>query len=80
MVVISCLIAKPCPATPWIIASQAPLFMGFPRQEYGNWLPFPIPGEIPDPGIEPKSPALAGRFLPLSHQGSPMAGKDDSNS
>ena len=42
---------------------QAPLSMGFPRQEYWSGLPFPPPGDLPDPGIEPVSPALAGRFF-----------------
>jgi len=37
--------------------------MGFPRQEYWNGLPFSTPGDLPDPGIEPASPALAGKFL-----------------
>ena len=50
-------------ATPWPIACQAPLSTGFPRQEYWSELPFPSPGGLPDPGIEPASPALAGRFL-----------------
>ena len=43
--------------------TQAPLSMGFPRQEYWSGLPFPPPGDLPDPGIEPVSPALAGRFF-----------------
>ena len=42
------------------------LSMGFSRQEYWSGLPFPSPGDLPDPGIEPLSPALAGRFLSLS--------------
>ena len=49
--------------TPWTVGSQAPLSMGFPRQEYWSGLPFPSPGDLPDPGIEPESPALAGKFL-----------------
>ena len=49
--------------TPWTVAHQAPLCMGFPRQEYWSGLPFPSPGDLPDPGIQPKSPALAGRFF-----------------
>jgi len=49
--------------TPWTIAHQTPLSIGFPRQEYWNGLPFPCPGDFPDPGIEPTSPALAGRFF-----------------
>ena len=44
--------------TPWIVAYQAPLSMGFSRQEYWSGLPFPFPGDLPNPGIEPGSPAL----------------------
>ena len=53
------LVAKSCPtlATPWIAAHQAPLSMGFPRQEYWGGLPFSTPGEFPGPGIESQSPA-----------------------
>ena len=43
--------------TPWTVALQAPLPMGFSRQEYWNRLPFPSPGDLPDPGVEPASPA-----------------------
>ena len=53
-------------ATPWTVARQAPLSVGFSRQEYWNGLPFPSPGNLPDPGIKsvsPSSPALAGRFF-----------------
>ena len=70
------LLASLCPAcmithlqlfgTPWTVASQAPLSMRFPRQEYWSGLPFPPPGDLPDPGIElesPVSPALAGGFF-----------------
>ena len=52
--------------TPWSAASQDPLSMGFPRQEYWNGVPFPTPGDLPDPGMEPAflvSPALANRAL-----------------
>ena len=45
-------------ATPWTIAYPAPWSMGFSRQEYWSGLPFPSPGDLPDPGIEPVSPAL----------------------
>ena len=48
------------------VVHQVPLFMGFPRQEYWNELPFPSPGDLPDPGIGSaslRSPALAGRFF-----------------
>ena len=54
--------------------SQAPLSMGFPRQEYRSGLPFPFPEDLPDPGIKPtspESPALQGDSSLLSHQGSP---------
>ena len=44
--------------TLWTVAQQAPPFMGFSRQEYWSGLPFPSPGDLPDPGIEPGSPAL----------------------
>ena len=44
--------------TPWTVAHQAPPSMGFSRQEYWSGLPFPSPGDLPDPGIEPVSPAL----------------------
>ena len=43
---------------PWTVACQAPLSMGFPRQEHWSGLPFPLPGDLPDPGIEPVSLAL----------------------
>ena len=49
-------------ATPWTIPCQAPLSMGFSRQEYWSGLPLPSPGYLPYPGIEPVSPALAGGF------------------
>ena len=45
-------------ATPWTVARQAPLSMGFSRQEYWSGVPFPPPGDLPDPGIKPRSPAL----------------------
>ena len=47
--------------TPWTVAYQALLSMGFPRQGYWSGLPFPSPGDLSDPGIEPVSPALAVR-------------------
>ena len=54
------LVTKSCPilATPWTVACQTPLSMGFFRQECCSGLPFPSPGDLPDPGIEPRSPAL----------------------
>ena len=60
-------------ATPWTVAHQAPLPMGFSGQEYWSGLPFPAPGDLPYPGIEsvsPVAPALQVDSLPLSHQGS----------
>ena len=50
-------------ATPWTVAHQAPLSLGFSRQEYWSWLSFPSPGDLPNPGIERTSPELAGRFF-----------------
>ena len=49
--------------TPWPVARQAPLSMGFPRREYWSGLPFSPPGGIPGPGVTAASPALAGRFF-----------------
>ena len=56
--------------TPWTVACQAFLSMGFPRQEYWSGLPFLSPGDLPDSGLEPGI-ALQVDSLPLSHQGSP---------
>ena len=50
---------------------RAPLSMGFPRQEYWSGLPFPPQGDLPDPGIEPESPAPAGRFFTTEQPGKP---------
>ena len=55
-------------ATPWTVARQAPLSMGFPRQEYWSGLPSPSPGDLPDSGIKLASPAWQADSLPLSHQ------------
>ena len=60
--------------TPWTVAWQAPPSMGFPREEYWDGLPFPSLGDLPDPGIEPKSPmspALAGGFFTTKPPGKP---------
>ena len=54
---------------PWTVALQAPLSMGFPRR---GW-PFPSPGDLPDPGIELASPALAGRFVTIVPPGKPIS-------
>ena len=53
---------------PWAVVCQVPLFLGFPRQEYWSGLPFPSPGNLPNPGIEPGPPALQTDSLP-SEQG-----------
>ena len=61
-------------ATPWTVARQAPLSLGFSRQEHWSGLPCPPPGHLPDPGIEPGSPALQVDSLLLSHQEGPEGG------
>ena len=53
-------------ATPWVLARQAPLSMEFSKQQYWNWLPFPPPGDLTNPGIKPVSPALTDRFFILA--------------
>ena len=58
-------------ATSWAVAYQAPLSMGLPRQEYRNGLPFPSPGDLPNPGIEPASPELVGEFFTTESSGKP---------
>ena len=59
------LVPKSCPAlvTLWTVARQVSLSMGFSRQEYWSGLPFPSPGDLPEPGIEPRSPALQADSL-----------------
>ena len=59
------LVARSCLtlATPWTVARQAPLSMGFSRQEYWSGLPVPSPGDLPDPGIDPECPALQADSL-----------------
>ena len=58
-------------ATPWTVAHQAPLSMGFSRQEYWSGLPFPSSRDLPDPGIKPGSPALQADSLPFEAPGKP---------
>ena len=55
--------------TPWTVAHQAPLSIGFPGQEYWSGVPFPSPGDLPDPGIEPRSPVLQADSLPSEPPG-----------
>ena len=57
--------------TPWTVARQAPLSVGFPRQEYSSALPFPSPGDLPGPRIEPASSASTGRFFTTEPPGKP---------
>ena len=72
-----CSVTKACLTLviPWPVAYQAPLSLGFPRQEYWRGLPFPSPRDLPDPGIKPSAPAMSPTLqadsLPLSHRGSP---------
>ena len=69
-----CVICVRLTATPWTVACQAPLSMGFPRQEYWSGLPFPSPGDLPHPGIETislASPPLQADSLPSEPPGKP---------
>ena len=59
---------------PWTVAHRAPPSMGFSRQEYWSGLPFPSPGDLPDPGIEPGSPAFLADALPSEPPGNPREG------
>ena len=59
---------------PMDVARQAPLSVGLPRQEYWSGLPFPSPGDLPYPGIESTSPALAGGFFATEPPGKPYPG------
>ena len=75
LLLFSCSIVPNSYATPWTVARQAPLSMGFPGQEYWSGLPFPTPGDLPHPGIKPVSPAalaLQVDSLPLSHVEAPI--------
>ena len=65
---------------PWTVVHQAPLFMGFPRQEYWSGLPFPPAVDLPKPGIEPESPAFSALQVAssqLSHWGSPSPMREE---
>ena len=70
-----CLVTKLCSTfmTPCTVACQGPLSMDFSRQEYWSGLLFPSPGYLPSAGIEPKSPALAGRFFTTEPAGKPLS-------
>ena len=71
------LVTKSCPTlvTPWTVALQAPLSMRFSRQEYWTELPFPSPGDLPDQGIEPRSPTLQADTLPSEPPGKHIPGR-----
>ena len=71
------LVMKSCPTlvTPWTVASQDPLSMGFSRQEYWSGLPFPFPRNLPNPEIKPGSPALQADSLLTELQGKPHHAK-----
>ena len=58
---------------PWTVAHKAPLSLGLPSQEYWSGSPFPSPGDLPDPGIEPRSHALQADSLPTKQPGKPLA-------
>ena len=66
-----CWVASKSFATRWTVNPQAPLSMGFPRRKYWIGLSFPSPGDLSDPGIEPQSPALVGRFFTTEPPGKP---------
>ena len=72
LVVNSCLTR----ATPWTVARQAPLSMGFPRQKYWSGFPFPPLENLPDPGIKPGSPALQADSLSSEPPGKPFLRRD----
>ena len=73
-----CVLSRFSPArlfeTPWTVALQAPLSMGFPRQEHWSGLPFPSSGDCPNPGIKPGSRALAGGSFTTESPRKPIKG------
>ena len=74
----SCQVVSNSFVTPWTVACQALLSMGFSRQEYWSGLPFPPSGDILNSGIEPESRAVAGRFFTTEPPGKPMMGGSNS--
>ena len=70
--VLSCFSRVQLFATLWTVACQASLSIGFSRQEYWSGLPFPSPGNLPDPGVEPRSPVLQVDSLPSDPPGKPL--------
>ena len=75
VVLFSHLVLSDSSATPWTAAHQSSLSIGFPRQEYWSGLPFPPPGDLPDPGIKPTSPTLAGEFFTSEPPGKCVGGR-----
>ena len=65
--------------TPWTVAHKAPLSLGFSRQRYWIGLPFPSPGDLPNPGIESRSPTLQADTLPSEPLGKPQSNKPQGN-
>ena len=72
MLLLSCSVVSNSFVTSWTVAHQAPLSMRFPRQEYWSRLPFPSPGDLPDPGIKPTSAALQADSLLCEPPGKPI--------
>ena len=72
LIVGACSVTSDSFAAPWIVAHQAPLSMAFPRQEYYSGLPFPSPGDLPDPGIKLRS-CTADRFFTTEPPGCPLS-------
>ena len=71
LLLFSCKVVSDPFVTPWTVAHQVPLSMGFPKQEFWSGLPFPSPGDLADPEIKPTSPALASGFFTTEPQGKP---------
>ena len=71
VLLLSCKFVSDSFVAPWNVIHQAPLSVGFSKQEYWSGLLFPSPGGLPDSGVELASPVLPVDFLPLSHLGSP---------
>ena len=65
--------------SPWTVACQAPLFMGFSGQEYWSGLPFPPSGDLTNPGLKPRSPALEENSLPTEPSDKPLGKTIDKN-
>ena len=74
MYILSCSVMSSSFEAPWTAAHQAPLSMGFSSKNTG--VPFPSPGDLPDPGVKPRSPTLQADTLPVELQGNPCAGSN----